>query len=179
MSTQPEALRLAEALDCGDVLVGDRGNPLKEAAAELRRLSARCAELEAQAERLADMGLEVERDLVEAKADCAALRNALAAIYQALGTSNPDMTAWPAEIREMRNTIAAQAECIKANNDERQEWQREVVSLRANAERWGSAKAAATQQADALGAIFRIDIRRTQATLYDIDAAIDAERSKT
>lgn len=38
--TQSDALRLAEKLDAGCWLVGDHGNPIKEAVATLRRLDA-------------------------------------------------------------------------------------------------------------------------------------------
>ena len=44
-----EALRLADALSQGRYLTTDAGNPIAEAAAELRRLHARIAELEAKA----------------------------------------------------------------------------------------------------------------------------------
>ena len=46
MSQQPKALRLAEALERNRILpCGDNGNPVKDAATELRRLHAENAEL--------------------------------------------------------------------------------------------------------------------------------------
>ena len=46
MSQQPEALRLAEALERNRILpCGDNGNPVKDAATELRRLHATNTEL--------------------------------------------------------------------------------------------------------------------------------------
>lgn len=42
-----------------------------------------------------------------------------------------------------------------------------------DAERYRCLSSMATQQADALGPIFRIDVRRTPQTLFNFDAAVD------
>ena len=52
----------------------------------------------------------------------------------------------------------------------------EVQALRKDAERYRYLSSMATQQADTIGPIFRIDVRRTPKTLFNFDAAIDHAR---
>ena len=49
----------------------------------------------------------------------------------------------------------------------------ELDALRKDAERYRYLSSMATQQADTIGPIFRIDVRRTPKTLFNFDAAID------
>lgn len=50
------------------------------------------------------------------------------------------------------------------------------AALREDAERYRCLSSMATQQADYLGPIFRIDVRRTPQTLFNFDAAVDHAR---
>lgn len=54
----------------------------------------------------------------------------------------------------------------------------EIQALRKDAERYRKLSAMATQQADSLGPIFRIDVRRSAPYLFNFDAAIDAAMEK-
>ena len=47
---------------------------------------------------------------------------------------------------------------------------------REDAERYRYLSSVATQQADTLGPIFRIDVRRTPQTMFNFDAAVDHAR---
>ena len=49
-----------------------------------------------------------------------------------------------------------------------------LEAAREDAERYRWLRAMATQQADSLGPIFRIDVRRSAPYLFNFDAAIDA-----
>ena len=53
---------------------------------------------------------------------------------------------------------------------------KEIEALREDAERYRCLSSMATQQADYLGPIFRIDVRRTPQTLFNFDAAVDHAR---
>lgn len=77
---------------------------------------------------------------------------------------NDDRDMLRAEIVALKGTVAdLQAECEK---------------LRRDAERYRCLSSMATQQADYLGPIFRIDVRRSEPYLFNFDAAIDAAMSK-
>lgn len=52
----------------------------------------------------------------------------------------------------------------------------EVQALHKDAERYRKLREMATQQADSLGPIFRIDVRRSAPYLFNFDAAIDHAR---
>lgn len=76
-----------------------------------------------------------------------------------------------------RATARLQAE-VEALRAEVAEWKR-VAEARADklakdAARYRCLSAMATQQADSLGPIFRIDVRRSESCLFDFDAAVDA-----
>lgn len=51
---------------------------------------------------------------------------------------------------------------------------KQVQAWKRDAERYRKLSAMATQQADSLGPIFRIDVRRSAPHLFNFDAAIDA-----
>lgn len=54
----------------------------------------------------------------------------------------------------------------------------QVQAWKKDAERYRKLSAMATQQADSLGPIFRIDVRRSAPYLFNFDAAIDAAMEK-
>lgn len=67
---------------------------------------------------------------------------------------------------------------IRALLDERDALEAENERLREDAERYRCLSSMATQQADYLGPIFRIDVRRTTPqTLFNFDAAVDHARA--
>lgn len=70
-----------------------------------------------------------------------------------------------AEVDELRAEVAA----LQAENER----------LRKDAGRYRWLRAMATQQADSLGPIFRIDVRRSAPYLFNFDAAIDAAMQRT
>lgn len=53
-----------------------------------------------------------------------------------------------------------------------------MLKAREDAARYRWLRAMATQQADSLGPIFRIDVRRSAPYLFNFDAAIDAAMRK-
>lgn len=54
----------------------------------------------------------------------------------------------------------------------------EIQELKKDAERYRCLSSMATQQADSLGPIFRIDVRRSAPYLFNFDAAVDAAMEK-
>lgn len=54
----------------------------------------------------------------------------------------------------------------------------EVQAWKKDAERYQKLRAMATQQANTIGPIFRIDVQRTPQTLFDFDAAVEAAMEK-
>jgi len=77
--------------------------------------------------------------------------------------------AWRAALEAARGDY----EALQA---ERDALQAECEKLRKDAERYRYLSSMATQQADTLGPIFRIDVRRTPQTLFNFDAAVDHAR---
>lgn len=92
---QPEALRLADALDAGRILATDAGSPLHKASAELRRLHALNAELLEAARLFVKYDCSPDDDGVEMMI---AYNNAIEAARAVIAKATGDARALEAEI---------------------------------------------------------------------------------
>lgn len=79
-------------------------------------------------------------------------------------------------VADRAEQLEAEIEALRA---ERDALAQENELLRKDAERYRCLSAMATQQADYLGPIFRIDVRRSEPYLFNFDAAVDAAMQRT